>query len=335
MGVRIARRLRGAVLAASGAVLLAACAPTVQTTGPFTGTAHIDGDTLVARDGARLPLRKWLPKDGKPRVVVAALHGYNDYSEAFEAPATAWAKEGIATYAIDQRGFGRAPGHGIWAGTEAMTQDAAGLATVLAKRYPGVPLYLVGESMGGAVALAALGGRSDIHPAGAVLVAPAVWGRKYLGTFKSGFLWLTAHTVPWFEVTAEGLNITPSDNEKMLIRLGRDPLVIKSTRIDSIWGLVDLMDEADAAATRVKVPVLLLYGTRDEVIPPAPTLDAIKALSAHGHLTVAFYRSGYHMLLRDLEAARPTEDVAAWMLAPGKPLPSGADRVAKARLDRR
>lgn len=331
MGLNGRVLLHGLAVAAM-AIMVAACAPTVQVTGPFTGTARIDGNTLIARDGAHLPLRHWLPKNGKPKVVVAALHGYNDYSEAFNAPATTWAKQGIATYAIDQRGFGRAPEHGIWAGTRAMTQDLAGLATTLKKRYPGVPLYLMGESMGGAVVLAALGGSTKLHPAGAVLVAPAVWGRKYLGPFKSAMLWLTAHTIPWFEVTAQGLDITPSDNEAMLIRLSRDPLVIKSTRIDSIWGVVNLMDKADAAASRVSVPVLLLYGTRDEVIPPAPTRATIATLRAHDRhkVKVALYPSGYHMLLRDLDARVPTEDIASWMLDPSRPLPSGADHIGTA-----
>src|SRR6185312_7174511 len=66
---------------------------------------------LVASDGAHLPLRFWLPED-KPRAVILALHGFNDYSEAFALPAAQWAKDGIATYAYDQRGFGAAPERG-------------------------------------------------------------------------------------------------------------------------------------------------------------------------------------------------------------------------------
>ena len=54
---------------------------------------------FITTDGTRLPLRKWLPP-GQPRAVIVALHGFNDYSRAFEMPATAWAKEGIATFAF-------------------------------------------------------------------------------------------------------------------------------------------------------------------------------------------------------------------------------------------
>jgi acylglycerol lipase len=70
---------------------------------------------FIAADGARLPLRHWLP-DGPVKAVILALHGFGDYSHGFSMPATRWAARGIATFAYDQRGFGGAPGRGLWAG---------------------------------------------------------------------------------------------------------------------------------------------------------------------------------------------------------------------------
>ena len=51
---------------------------------------------FIANDGTMLPLRTWLPV-GKPAAVILALHGFNDYSNAFAAPGEEWAKHGIAT----------------------------------------------------------------------------------------------------------------------------------------------------------------------------------------------------------------------------------------------
>ena len=50
-----------------------------------------------------------LPTSGV-KAVILALHGFNDYSNAFAMPARLWAERGIASYAYDQRGFGGAPG---------------------------------------------------------------------------------------------------------------------------------------------------------------------------------------------------------------------------------
>jgi alpha-beta hydrolase superfamily lysophospholipase len=101
--------------------------------------------------------------------------------------------------------------------------------------------------------------------------------------------------------------------------------VIKATRVDAIYGVVNLMDRALAAAPRVEPPVLLLYGEHDQVIPPKPTLEAIERMPTTG-VTVALYPKGYHMLLRDLEADTVIRDVESWMVDPKAPLPSGADK---------
>ena len=70
---------------------------------------------LYAGDLAALPIRAWLP-DKKLDAVVLAVHGFNDYSNGFDAAGTYFARQGIAVYAYDQRGFGRSPGRGVWPG---------------------------------------------------------------------------------------------------------------------------------------------------------------------------------------------------------------------------
>ena len=134
-------------------------------------------------------------------------------------------------------------------------------------------------------------------------------------------------------LTGGGLEITPSDNRDMLIALGRDPLVIKATRIDAIYGLTNLMDQALAAAAEIDERILILIGERDEVIPARPTRRMLARLPAtgRGRRAIAYYPAGYHMLLRDLQRRTVWEDIVAWMKDPERALPSGAEREA-ARL---
>src|SRR4029077_8174075 len=98
--------------------------------------------------------------------------------------------------------------------------------------------------------------------------------------------------------------------------LGRDPLVIKETRIDAIKGLVDLMDDALAAAPKLRAPMLFLYGDHDEFIPRESTRRFLAALPADERRRIAFYPKGYHMLLRDLGAEVVRHDVEAWVANP-------------------
>ncbi len=325
------------------ALLAAACAPRLAPPGPGaeTGLAapRLTADRLIAADGLELPLRVWLPEGegaegAAPRAVILALHGFNFYSEIFEEPAAYWAGRGIATYAYDQRGFGAAPYPGRWAGTAAMIADVTAAARALRARHPGTPLYLLGDSMGGAAVLAALGAAEPPPNDGAILVAPAVWARSTLPLLHRLGLWIGAHTLPWLEVSGRGLEIQASDNIEMLRELGRDPLVIKETRIDAIHGLVDLMDAALAAAPRIETPVLLLYGAKDEVIPEGPSLQLWRDLpgAARGRQRRVLYEDGWHMLLRDLKAEVVLDDIAHWIADPQAPLPSGAEVKALARL---
>jgi alpha-beta hydrolase superfamily lysophospholipase len=306
---------------------VAACAPQLQPAGPRTGVPSLAGDMVVMADGAALPLRRWEPA-GRVRAVVIALHGFNMYSGLFDGPGQAWAERGILTYAYDQRGFGAAPSRGYWPGEPTLVDDLDAVVGLVRARHPGVPVYLLGDSMGGAVAAVALAGAAPPPVDGAVLVAPAVWGRNHMNAFERGALWLFSNTVPWWTLTGEGLHITPSDNIAFLRKLARDPQIIRETRVDAILGIVDLMDRAFDETPRLSVPTLLLYGTKDEIIPADPTFDLLRALPPGSPVRAAVYRNGYHMLLHDLAAAKPIGDVAAWIADRAAPLPSGADQLA-------
>jgi len=136
----------------------------------------------------------------------------------------------------------------------------------------------------------------------------------------------TVHAAPWLRLTGEGLKIMASDNIDMLRGLGRDPLVIKATRVDAMYGLVGLMDEALADAGKLSASTFVLYGERDQVVPKEPIARMLESMPGCPQTRVAFYENGYHLLLRDLQAEQPWRDIAAWIENHGSSLPSGADR---------
>ena len=297
-------------------VIVAACAPVTAPLGLLDSAPAVARESFTTHDGLSLPLRRW--EVANSRAVIVALHGMNDYSNAFDMPATAWAGEGITTYAYDQRGFGRAPHPGLWPGAEAMRRDLADCVAAVRTRHPGLPLFVLGESMGGAVVLTALASDRPLEADGIILVAPAVWSREDMPLPYRAALWLTAHTVPWMTLTGSGLKIWPSDNIPMLRKFSRDPLVIKKTRTDAVWGLTNLMDEARAAPARLKdpPPILFLYGTHDQVIPAEPTEATIEALGSRAEAHK--YPHGYHMLLRDLDGPEVWKDAAEWIEQVGR-----------------
>jgi alpha-beta hydrolase superfamily lysophospholipase len=320
-------------LAAVAVALLAGC------TGPQPGTVLAPPPTLPSltlnavytADGADLPLRSFLP-EGPPRAVIVALHGFNDYSNAFFEPALYLKRRGIALLAYDQRGFGAAPERGRWAGERRLTDDLREVVGLVRQRYPGVPLYVLGESMGAAVAMVAMTEPAPPPVDGLILVAPAVRGRGTLSGLQRVVLDVMSSAAPWFEVSPQGLRILPSDNFTMLSLLSRDPLVIRHTRTDAVRGLVDLMDHATEAAARLTVPTLILTGERDEVITPVPTCLMLSRLPQRppGAWRFMLYPNGYHMLLRDRDGPLVLTDVMRWIEDKTAALPSGDERLVAA-----
>jgi len=309
--------------------LAVGCTPVVVAPGPAITTPALYTDRLLAADGTGLALRSWTPTTGAPRAVVIALHGFNDYGTFFAGGAAYLAERGFATYAYDQRGFGETPARGMWPGVGVLAEDLRVMARQVQARHPATPLYLLGSSMGGAVVMVAMAAAAAPTVDGLILSAPAVWGRATMPFFQRWALAVAAHTVPWLTLTGRSLGILASDNIEMLRALGRDPLVIKGTRVDTIYGLVNLMDAAFDAAPRLRVPAFILYGANDEVIPKEPTESMISRLPALAHQRLALYKKGYHMLLRDLQAETVWRDIADWIEHPDRPLASGADEHSR------
>ena len=317
------------VMVLFGMGLATGCTPRLQEIGVADTQMRLLDDAAIMPDGIRLPVRVWRAK--RPRAIVLGVHGMNDYSNAFAMPGPWLAKRGITTYAYDQRGFGETEQRGVWPGADVMARDLTHVAGLLRARHPRLPLYIMGVSMGGGVTMKALA--AGLEADGSILVAPAIWGWQAMNPLYKSALWVSAHTMPWKTATGSGLEIWPSDNIEMLRAFSKDPQVIKGTRVDAVYGVVNLMDDAYSAASQFKTPVLYLYGKEDQIVPAEPSYEVMAAITAPKRLVV--YEKGWHMLLRDKQRERVWRDILTWIKNSDAPLPSGEeykpeDKVAKA-----
>lgn len=320
--------MRRMVACCLGLIGLSACAP--ATVPDFTGEA---------------PWRHWQPAatearalvNAAPRAVIIALHGFNDYSNAFQDFADFARRDGVAVHAYDQRGFGANADRGRWAGTDRLTAHLRDAVDHLRRIYGDTPLYVLGESMGGAVTIVAATGMPSLPIDGMILVAPAVWGGPHFSPFYRAMLWLASNLAPGWELTGSGLEIWPSDNIEMLRAFSADPLVIKGARTDAIAGLVRLMDRALASADKLDGRLLLLTGEKDEIIP-RDALSDFEGRLTNEQATRISYPDGYHMLLRDLQRKVVFEDILAWIdraEESGRQTPLAAESHPKAGDDRK
>lgn len=320
-----------------GVLALAACAPRVQRPTVRPAVPRLDSDRVLLADGAVLPLERWLPATGAPLAALVAVHGLNDHHGSWTQAAERLAAEGYAVYAYDQRGFGATEQRGIWAGGDALAGDVRQVAALVRSRHPDVPLYVLGESMGAAVLLRALAQAPRGWTDGAVLLAPAVWNRRDMPWYQRIALGFVAHTYRGMKVSTPRSRAA-SDNREALRQRTEDPFVIHRVRVDMLEGVADLMDEVTRAPQRFDVPLLILYGAHDLIVPARPVCRFVTSLAPSDAWQFALYPEGWHLLLRDRGAAAPLADLAAWLAQPGSELPSGHDagrpRDLAACLDR-
>lgn len=319
-------------------LVLAACTPQLQEIGPPIAAPVLQEKALVTADNVKLPLRTWRPKSPKGEFlpikgVIIALHGFNDHALGMEVPGAGMARRGFAVYAYDQRGFGNTPQRGIWPGEAQLADDLRMSVALLKQHHPEMPIYVMGESMGAAVAMLAATQPQGLDVDGLILVSPATWGWETLSPFYRSVLEASAHIIPRVTITLTTLRVRASNNTSALRKMARDPGVIKATRVDAAYGLVNLMSAAYQAAPKLcrsseeMPPCLIAYGGREDILDGGAIADTIKRYPKlpPNELRLAIYRNGHHLLLRDLESRKTFDDVAAWIADKSTPLPSGAD----------
>lgn len=244
--------------------MLSACAPMmVQRAGQpplgFQGP-RLETDAVVSFDGARLGLTTWKAA-AEPWAVIVAAHGMNDYANAFHIAGPKWAAAGVTTYAYDQRGFGRSPGRGVWAGEDLMTEDIRTVTALVRARHPNAIIAVVGESMGGSVAATAFASAQPPAADRLVLLSPGVWGFRTQPLPNKTLLWFAANLTASKVYTPPkwiASKISPTDNREELIAMGRDPLMIWGARSDTLYGLVKLMGRAARVVGDDDLPTLYL-----------------------------------------------------------------------------
>ena len=281
-------------------------------------------DVLTMTDDTALPVSRWIP-EGEPERVVLALHGFNDFRRSWESTGEKLREHDIALYAYDQRGFGETGTRGEWAGGRELVRDAVTAARKLRERYPDVPLYLMGESMGAAITMLALAGEQAAPADGGILLAPAVWGRDIQPWYQRLALVLGESVFPEGRVSTEWVNIRPSNDPDTLHYWEEHPLVIREPSMESLAGLGGLMDRARQSAGHQQAPVLMLYGGRDQLVPPKAVCAMLRGLPAAGTRApwrMAYYPEGWHFLTRDARSEETLADISDWLRDPEAPLPS-------------
>ena len=220
--------------------------------------------TFAASDGEDVPYRLWLAKH--PRGAILLLHGCCDYSGAFDDIAPQLVKRGFSCFAYDQRGFGATASRGNWISQERIIADVRDSIGFFRTRLgETVPLFIIGESMGGSVAVHAAASHPDLDLGGIVLVAPGALASAMRNTLYAWSMRLLRFCAGQSEIVVErnnGSELTPA----AAIRLLGDPMVMQAIRAELLAGVIAMGYSAVAAAKNVTVPTLTMVAGKDDLL---------------------------------------------------------------------
>jgi acylglycerol lipase len=236
-----------------------------------------------------------------PKAMILSIHGFGLYKGAFDAFAQRMVKNGIAVYAIDVRGFGS------WAKPGVKVQkidfystliDVGSMVSWLKRIHPGVPIFLLGESMGGAIALQA----TALFPDSVSGLIASVPGNEYFQANEAN-MDVVLHLVR---------PDTPFDvSEKVVEKATSKPYLKKSWKGNpnarlqlsprELLEFHQFMKKSHQMARRIdKTPVLMLHGGQDRLSKPDGTIKLFNELESKDK-NLVMLGSSEHLIFEDAQ----------------------------------
>ncbi len=282
-----------------------------ENAGPSTvAQAPLEG-WFTGAGGLSLFRRTWRPP-GPTRAALINVHGLGDHSGLYPTLVQFFTARGIAVYAYDVRGNGRSPGQRAYVERwDEYLDDLARFVELVRKEEPGIPLFVLGNSLGGLTVLDyAL--REPADGIKGVIAASPPLGRLGVPAPLMALGRVLSHLWPRFSIRT-GMDLTG---------LARDPAVAETVLADPLFhrkGTARLSTEVTAAIARVQagasrfpLPLLVLHGSADRMVPPDGSRDFVARVGFHDR-ELREYDGAYHVLFADLGHERVLADVEQWI----------------------
>jgi alpha-beta hydrolase superfamily lysophospholipase len=261
--------------------------------------------------GLTLRGQAWLP-DHDPDAVIAIAHGLAEHSGRYDALAAELTAHDFAVYALDHRGHGRSGGSRANIDRFAhAVSDFCAFAGRAARQHPGAPVYLLGHSMGGAIAFAsALRLQESLR--GLVLSAPALALGEEASAWRVALARMLSAIAPNVGVLKLAASAVSRD-PKVVRDYAADPLVfhgpIPARTVVELLGAMAALPEQ---APRMRIPTLIMHGTADSLVPVTATRPVYQAIGSKDR-TIKYYEGLYHEVFNEPERAQVMADLLSWL----------------------
>lgn len=268
-------------------------------------------DSFTNSDGQSIYHQTWSP-DGDAKAVVLLFHGLGEHSGRYGHVASALTAAGYTVHALDHRGHGRSAGKRAHVlSYDEFQRDLRQFRDAVTEQHPALPLVVLGHSMGGNLAVGhVLDQQQGVRAL--VLSGPALQVGDDISRVQLRLLGLIAKFAPGFR--PQGLNADAISRDPAVVAAyRRDPLVYTGKiPAGTVAALVGAMQRLPARYPQLRLPVLLLHGTRDQLADIGGSL-ALEAGASNADVTAHYYEGLYHEVFNEPEQATVLADLIAWL----------------------
>ena len=259
--------------------------------------------------GTALHAQLWAPDD--PRAVIAFVHGLGEHVGRYAHVADYLNRRAYGFVGVDLPGHGRSGGkRGHAAGLAALLDDVGQLLSEAERRYPALPVFLYGHSLGGNLVLNyALRRKPGIR--GLIATSPFLRETYPQGGAKVAVGKLLRKVYPSLTLP-NGLELAAISRDPTVVqRYQDDPLVHGRLSAALGIGTLEAAQWLDRFDGHLPCPTLLVHGTADRITDPAAT--AAFARRVRGDVTYLPFEGLYHETHNEPEQGEVLRRIADWL----------------------
>ena len=294
----------------AAAAVAAACFVSAADTAPAEPpAAEAQGEMIAGGDGTRLFLKRDLP-EGDARAVLVIVHGLANHHGLYDDFVKPFGKAGIAVYRYDARGHGRSEGRrGYVKSYWEMVADLRAVVALAKAERPGLPVYVLGHSMGGHVS-ALYGTKHPGEVSGFILCAGVL--RYHFMNFG----WLPRPEDPEAEISpvdaAYGTLHLPGWKELSTFSAEGDDGTLKSISVSILNAFSEGIDYLKKNSKAFVDPVLVLTGNNDMCVSPQDAIDFYRETGSADR-SLRIYAGVGHFLMAEEKGHMIAPEIITWI----------------------
>ncbi len=269
--------------------------------------------TFEGVGGVRIVYDVWRP-DTAIRGVVALAHGYGEHARRYDHVAERFGEAGLATYALDHRGHGRAGGKRVRVrDMREFVSDYRTLVRIATEENPGATRIVLGHSMGGGIAFAYGVQHPDEYDL-MVLSGPAIAAHTGVSRTKAVIGKAVGSILPDLPIEAIDAALVSRD-PKVVADYKADPLVYRGKIPAGIGKALLLVGQnMPRQAPGIVAPLLVVHGEDDQLVSAEGSRRLVECVGSRD-CELKVYPQLYHEVFNEPERDRVLDDVVGWIQA--------------------